>query len=674
MKNINQIWALRAAVFALLAAIVSFALQAQADSTYYPVANAGTLAGSTLNATVTGSSLTGVGTLTSGGTGAGFTIDFGASTLSNNVPLNHGGTGQATAAASRGSSGLNIDQETTHGDSIYTILSTDRTVATSAAFTAARIWTLPAANSINAGQYLCVVDQAGGVTASNTLTISRAGSDTVDAGTSYVLNAAYQGICLLSDGTSKWSSRRIPGAAMPAFSGDVASSLGGTVLTIQPGSVTNADLAGSIATSKLASVSGTGSTVGTTSGSLINGHAAVFDANGNIVDGGGSPGAGTVTTTGSPASGNIVAFSGATSVTNSNLSGDVTTSGTLATTIAANAVTTTKINNAAVTLAKIANAAASSKLVGSGASGSGSAYSEITLGTGLSMSGTTLNNTATGGACDTQTFTSTGANTWTKPSCGTMAFVQVWGAGGSGGSSILTTTRGGGGAGGSYTPAFIPVAILGATETATVGAGGAAVNTNVNGNVGGNSTFGAWVTGYGGGGGGNGTNETGGGGAASGVASNNGQVGNTAGASAGAGGSSTPALSANTMMAGGAGGAPPADGFYGGAGGGSAAAAGTVGGQSVYGGGGGAGASTTTTNAGVAGGVSQYGGGGGGGATGTGSIGPRSVSLFGGYGGKGGNNSTAGEAGGQPGGGGGGGGNSLNSGKGGDGKIVVMVF
>jgi hypothetical protein len=44
-------------------------------------------------------------------------------------------------------------------------------------------------------------------------------------------------------------------------------------------------------------------------------------------------GAGTVTTTGTPASGNLTAFSGSTSITNSNLSGDVTTSGTLAATV-----------------------------------------------------------------------------------------------------------------------------------------------------------------------------------------------------------------------------------------------------------------------------------------------------------------------------------------------------
>lgn len=45
-------------------------------------------------------------------------------------------------------------------------------------------------------------------------------------------------------------------------------------------------------------------------------------------------GSGTVTTTGSPASGNLAKFSGSTSITNGDLSGDVTTSGTLAATVA----------------------------------------------------------------------------------------------------------------------------------------------------------------------------------------------------------------------------------------------------------------------------------------------------------------------------------------------------
>jgi hypothetical protein len=98
-----------------------------------------------------------------------------------------------------------------------------------------------------------------------------------------------------------------------------------------------------------------------------------------VATGGG--GTGTVTHTGTLTSGQLIKGNGGVDVTVANLTGDVTTSGSVATTIA----------NSAVTLAKIANAAASSKLVGSGASGSGAAYSELTLGTGLSMSGTTLN-------------------------------------------------------------------------------------------------------------------------------------------------------------------------------------------------------------------------------------------------------------------------------------------
>jgi hypothetical protein len=52
-----------------------------------------------------------------------------------------------------------------------------------------------------------------------------------------------------------------------------------------------------------------------------------------------SSSAGTVTTTGSPASGNLSKFSGSSSITNGDLTGDVTTSGTLATTLASTAVT-----------------------------------------------------------------------------------------------------------------------------------------------------------------------------------------------------------------------------------------------------------------------------------------------------------------------------------------------
>ncbi len=58
-------------------------------------------------------------------------------------------------------------------------------------------------------------------------------------------------------------------------------------------------------------------------------------------------GGGNVSSTGSPSSGNLAVWSGATSITNGNLTGDVTTSNTTATTIAANAVTDAKFRQSA---------------------------------------------------------------------------------------------------------------------------------------------------------------------------------------------------------------------------------------------------------------------------------------------------------------------------------------
>lgn len=96
---------------------------------------------------------------------------------------------------------------TGHGDSIYTILATDRTVGTNAAFTASRTWTLPAANAVNAGQEIIVADFQGTVTGVNTLVVSRAGADTINGGTTASISAANGGLLLRSDGVSKWTSQ-----------------------------------------------------------------------------------------------------------------------------------------------------------------------------------------------------------------------------------------------------------------------------------------------------------------------------------------------------------------------------------------------------------------------------------------------------------------------------------
>lgn len=299
------------------------------------------------------------------------------------------------------------------------------------------------------------------------------------------------------------------------------------------------------------------------------------------------------------------------------------------------------IDNDAVTYAKIQNVSASRILGRGSAAGSGD-IEELTVGSGLTLSGTTL--TASGAQVQIDTYT--GSGTYTKPSWAKKVEVYLVGAGGGGGSGAsLTQTSarfgGGGGASGgiswnTFDASQLPNSPT--TVSVTIGAGGTggAARTNGNGNngvAGGSSTFGDYLQAPGGALGQGGTNTGGSAGTATAIFVTSNQVAGTNGGQGGnqSGGNDATSSRASTTGGGGGGGmnANATTGGAGGRGGGissgfrtaiNGANAGTNAtsvvefmGINVGLGGGGGGAATTGGTAG--GNASGYGGGGGGGGS-----------------------------------------------------------
>lgn len=165
-------------------------------------------------------------------------------------------------------------------------------------------------------------------------------------------------------------------------------------------------------------------------------------------------------------------------------------------------VATAGLANDAVTYAKMQNVSAASRLLGRGSAGGAGDPEELTLATGLSLAGTVLT-PVVAAATDVQAFTSNG--TWTKPTGAKSVLVQLIGAGGGGGSGrrgAALSVRGGGGAGGGGQLAVhtFDAAVLGATETVTIGSGGSggAAQTvdstdGTIGATGGTTSFGSWL-------------------------------------------------------------------------------------------------------------------------------------------------------------------------------------
>lgn len=268
--------------------------------------------------------------------------------------------------------------------------------------------------------------------------------------------------------------------------------------------------------------------------------------------------------------------------------------------------------------------------------------------TGTNVFATSTFNGFITGATRIEQVTFNASSTWTKAAGLQYIRVQAWGGGGSGGASHSDSgnSEASGGGGGGYTEKWFLVSELGATETVTVGAGGAAIgplsNTNTSGNNGANTTFGSLLTAYGGG-----------------LGTSGNDIGGNGGSSFSQAGGSVDAGAGGTESAG------PGFGTWGGGGGGAFtdanppidAQAGAV---SIYGGGGGGAAVRGASSPGAAGG---------------------GVSKFGGAGGAGVSSATTATAtsGSAPGGGGGaaavrGAGQTATSGAGGTGRVIVTEF
>lgn len=121
-------------------------------------------------------------------------------------------------------------QLTTAPNAAYTLTAVDRVVASPASLNAPRTWTLPLAALLNAGQQIKLIDLAGAA-GSNTITIARAGSDTVNGvSTSLTITTAYSGWLLTSDGSSKWSAEHLA----PGFTGTGNEVLATGATMVQP--------------------------------------------------------------------------------------------------------------------------------------------------------------------------------------------------------------------------------------------------------------------------------------------------------------------------------------------------------------------------------------------------------------------------------------------------------
>jgi Major tropism determinant N-terminal domain len=136
-----------------------------------------------------------------------WTIIDQTSTISGSVTITSGTIDATTIGGTTPAAGTFTTIATVRhavADANYTVAAGISTVAYTA-ITAARTVTLPAANSFAAGQQLLVVDESGSCSATKTIAVSRAGSDTINGAASATLASAYAYFALESNGSNAWT-------------------------------------------------------------------------------------------------------------------------------------------------------------------------------------------------------------------------------------------------------------------------------------------------------------------------------------------------------------------------------------------------------------------------------------------------------------------------------------
>jgi len=132
-------------------------------------------------------------------------------------PQNNNSTRIATTAYADRAAAAIIGR-TQVSDAAYAVLATDRTVAVTA-LTAARTLTLPAASAYPAGAALTIVDESGACSATSTVTIATAGTDTVNGAANAVLAAPYSYLALESNTANKWTVIDAPSGVVSGLNG-----------------------------------------------------------------------------------------------------------------------------------------------------------------------------------------------------------------------------------------------------------------------------------------------------------------------------------------------------------------------------------------------------------------------------------------------------------------------